>query len=787
MAKKVIRKKYDNGGPVGPPIKNYKKEKTELVLPPIKQLKHSINRYIPINSAVPSARNADPIVQKGTQDYIDWYSHPETMKKAKKNTGLGEKELMSLINYGVKVPTIPVSKAYPFLGEDSQAEFQGYNVAPKEQIIYEKGVSRGVIGHERGHAGGQDTVFGPALMQVLGDATKQKTKNAKREVKRYMNIPEEAYGNFHQFRTQLGLKPGETIKDVKDLQKRVKASKTDTENFYQTFDDENIVKAINTIAQTGNGESPTYAKYGGVMRKKYALGSPVPEDPSIAITRSQIAQAKAAQKAAGDPLATGLNMFGNLAMSVGQQMMQKGISEGGGADGKGIAGFLNKNQGAMDSLFGTMQGIEAGASFAVGGVAQGVPINAEGNEIVETPGGEPVELEGASHENGGIDLTVPAGTEIYSQQLKGPDGRTMAARKKTREGKEAKLGKTLQVAPTDKLLRNAYKRTKQANAVVDAQDMNKMKIAQMITQMGEAYAMGGTVQKYALGGDTGYGEDGRFIKPVIDADPSDIPTSQSIYSDMNPSSTKSTSNFNLGLDNLFGNITAGDALGLYGQYKASTDPLKNTRAQRATDTPNINAYKDYGKRGLNELEKTKGYLEGQRASALGNLNLDRVAASSRNRAGARGINTLRSLDIATDVQAQKAKGAVNDQFNQMMAGIFDKAAGMMNQQDQMVMQGEAGRDAADRADKDAYYSAMAKDIATKNTGMQYIGKNINEMKTRNVTGKLLNKLSENFDVNAMTGEVSKNGVTVAKAGTWEIGPNGELIDKRTKKEIKPKQ
>lgn len=528
-------------------------------------------------------------------------------------------------------------------------------------------------------------------------------------------------------------------------------------------------------------------------RKKYALGSPVPEDPSIAITRNQIAQAKAAQTAANDPTAKGLNMFGNLAMSVGQQMMQKGISEGGGEDGKGIAGFLNKNQGTMNTMFGAMQGIGAGASFALGGVAKtkrtkfangGVPINAEGGEVVEVPGGEPVELDGASHANGGINMEVPGGTEIYSQQLKGPDGRTMASRKKSREGKEAKLGKTLQVAPTDKLLRNAYKRTKQANAVVDAQDMNKMKIAQMITQMGETYAMGGTVQKYEDGGTTGYGEDGRFIKPIIDADPSDIPTSQSIYSDMNPSSTAPTgSGFNLGLDSILGNVTAGDALGLYGQYKASTDPLKNTRAQRASDTPNINAFKDYGKRGLNELDKSKGYLEGQRASALGNLNLDRVAASSRNRAGARGINTLRALDIATDTQAQKAKESVNNQFNSMMAGIFDKASGMMNQQDQMVMQGEQGRDAADRADKDAYYSAMARDIATKNTGMQYMGKNINEMKTRKVTNTLMNKLYPNFQVDGMSGDVTKGGTTIAKAGTWEL-VDGVLRDKKTKKEIK---
>jgi hypothetical protein len=38
--------KYADGGPVGPPVKNYKKEGAELVLPPIKQLKHTIKRYM---------------------------------------------------------------------------------------------------------------------------------------------------------------------------------------------------------------------------------------------------------------------------------------------------------------------------------------------------------------------------------------------------------------------------------------------------------------------------------------------------------------------------------------------------------------------------------------------------------------------------------------------------------------------------------------------------------------------------------------------------------------------
>lgn len=538
-------------------------------------------------------------------------------------------------------------------------------------------------------------------------------------------------------------------------------------------------------------------------RKKYAFGSPVIEDPSVALTNNQIAHAKAQVKASKDPLAQGLGMFGNLAMSVGQGLMSQGMAAGQGADGKGVAGILNKNQGALDAMFGVLGGSSMG-SFALGGTVKkskrlkyatgGVPIEAEGNEIIQIPGGEPVELDGASHANGGMDLTVPEGTEIYSQQLKGPDGKTMAQRKKYREGRVAKVNKTLSEAPSDKLLRNALARTKQGNAVVDAQDMNKMKMAQLMAQMGQSFAMGGIVpdpEELALAQQ-------QLVAPEPTTYYNNNPIGGALNYNQDVSSTDTTGvtptptttswmDKLTGAGNMLGdatsNITAGDALGLYGQYKASTDPLKNTRAQRATDVANKNAYRDFGKAGLNELDKAKGFLGGQRASAMKDIQLDQVSSASRNRAGARGINTLRALGIATDTQAQKAKDSVNNQFNAMMAGMFEKAAGMQTQRDQAVMSGEERRLAADAADKDAYYAAMAKDIATRNTGTQHIGKNINEMKTRKVTGELMNRLSSNFDVDPMTGKVTKGGITIGNVGDFEM-VKGELVDKRTKKQVK---
>ena len=160
------------------------------------------------------------------------------------------------------------------------------------------------------------------------------------------------------------------------------------------------------------------------------------ESPDQAIADNNIRLSKAQQKAMSNPLTQGLDIFGNIAMQVGSSMMSKGISAGEGVDGKGIAGFLNNNQNFINTLLG---GLNAGASFATGGVAGNKQINAEGGEVIETPGGQPQELQGASHEQGGIDMTVPSGTEIYSDRLVGADGKTMAERKKLREKQISKI------------------------------------------------------------------------------------------------------------------------------------------------------------------------------------------------------------------------------------------------------------------------------------------------------------------------------------------------------------
>ena len=125
-------------------------------------------------------------------------------------------------------------------------------------------------------------------------------------------------------------------------------------------------------------------------------------------------------------------------------------------------------------------------------------INAEGGEVIETPGGQPQELQGPSHSQGGIDMQVPSGTEIYSDRLKGADGKTMAERKKVREKQISKIEKLLQKNPNDSALKKTLEKTKQNNDFLDKQDLSQMQFVKDLVDH---------TNKFAFGGITGPGDD----------------------------------------------------------------------------------------------------------------------------------------------------------------------------------------------------------------------------------------------------------------------------------------
>lgn len=515
---------------------------------------------------------------------------------------------------------------------------------------------------------------------------------------------------------------------------------------------------------------------------KYAFGGI--ENPDTALYENQIDWAKAALEA-DNGLTKTLDILGAVGMQVGSSMMSQGMSKGQGVSSGGFNWGSLLNQGMQG--IGTYAGMQqTPKTYASGGKV----INVEGGEIVETPNGIPMEMVGPSHAQGGINMTIPNGTtEIFSKRVKGPDGKTMAARKKIREKQVSKLQKELEKDPTNKILQKTLEKTLVNNELQEQEDLMMMQNIRNKKQ--------GKTAKFA---------DGGLYNPAYDpslwdwqgmamqANPSfflDMVTPDSrskgsaslnytespTYStpdygltdaDFQGAVTDAPANKGAGMDwnNVFGSgLSFGDMVGMAGNIYSMTAPMKNTLKNRAGDTPNINAFKDYGKEGLQVLDKSKQYVNQVRDQQLKSLETSRAGAINRGRNSARGINTLRAMDLATDMGANQQKNAIFQQFAQAMMGILGQEAQMENQQDAMVMQGEQQRDFADRQDRDNFYSQMAQNIANMGTGLQKTGRDINQVKTRNVTGKAMNNMFNYAQIDPMTGELYAKSNIVLSGST----------------------
>ena len=497
------------------------------------------------------------------------------------------------------------------------------------------------------------------------------------------------------------------------------------------------------------------------------------ENPEQAIADNNIRLSKAQQKAMSNPLTQGLDIFGNIAMQVGSTMMSKGISAGEGEDGKGIAGFLNNNQNFISTLLG---GLNASASFATGGIAGNRKINAEGGEVIETPGGQPQELQGPSHSQGGIDMQVPSGTEIYSDRLVGADGKTMADRKKLREKQISKIEKLLQKNPNDPALKKTLEKTKQNNDFLDKQDLSQMQFVKDLVEHSNKFALGGYVDeespmpifnnKYkdllglfskGLPTDVGttYYPDPMVENMLKDKNTQDLqnlnntqpevyaPAStdpEGKYGNATPAKTRDAKNFSL--NDYLGGATFGDMLGMGANLFGPMAQMKNTLDNRNATPIEQNWYKDFGKQAISKIQEQYGLLDDIRDTALQNLEKDRAGSISRNNNSARSINTQRALNLATDAAVNNNKSDMFSKFAQSVLGIKSLEASQLAQNDQMRMTGEDRRAERELQNTDNFFSNMAKNISDKYRGIGETGKSLNDMKERDVTQKNIEKQLE---------------------------------------------
>jgi hypothetical protein len=112
-------------------------------------------------------------------------------------------------------------------------------------------------------------------------------------------------------------------------------------------------------------------------------------------------------------------------------------------------------------------------------------VEVEDEEVIQPPTGNAVEVRGNTHEEGGIPMDLEQGTVVYSSKLKGPDGRTMADRKKRRDQLLEKLAKQLKDSKADSIHRATIERAMETTLLEDMSDVTVMQQAFLKEQGGE--------------------------------------------------------------------------------------------------------------------------------------------------------------------------------------------------------------------------------------------------------------------------------------------------------------
>lgn len=100
----------------------------------------------------------------------------------------------------------------------------------------------------------------------------------------------------------------------------------------------------------------------------------------------------------------------------------------------------------------------------------GVPVEVEGGEAVQTPQ-ELINVEGASHEAGGVDMMLGMEDIVYSKRLKGADGKSFAERKNSRNNKLKKAAAALRENQNDAINRSTFEKVFGDYMQEEAQDL----------------------------------------------------------------------------------------------------------------------------------------------------------------------------------------------------------------------------------------------------------------------------------------------------------------------------
>lgn len=210
-----------------------------------------------------------------------------------------------------------------------------------------------------------------------------------------------------------------------------------------------------------------------------------------ALTRANIANAKARLNSTNG-LTDALDLGGTLAMSIGQSLAGQGISKGlsvAQADlsaGNITQDVYNKRANTLNGMNLLNSAIGAiGGGTGLGLYALGTPATgmmggiAEGGELMEHPNGQYQDIQGPSHEQGGVPFEASPLAKIYSDRVK-IDGVSIADRTRKRIARNVSLEQILNRDPYNTVVRKSWERYKNNTEKINTQEL---KLQELISNL----------------------------------------------------------------------------------------------------------------------------------------------------------------------------------------------------------------------------------------------------------------------------------------------------------------
>lgn len=347
-------------------------------------------------------------------------------------------------------------------------------------------------------------------------------------------------------------------------------------------------------------------------------------------------------------------------------------------------------------------------------------INAEGGEVVQLPDGRSFNLKGPSHSNGGINLSLPDGSVVFSDQLK-IGNKTVAERKKNRDKTISSLKERLNKTK-DPFLKNTAERTINNLAQEEIKDI--------------------------------------FIQQNANDNNGSISAAEGAVVD--PTKSKG-----MGLTDVAGILSTGIGIigNLFSQGKAADGYGK--------EMPNF--FKDYGTESLNKLRAMEEDLRTEKTTA-GNeldrkLRADKQTIAAQIGTSGADINVQRALRTSSKMAADAAQAngllGLERIFQEKNQALGVEQANLLEKMDEKKSLGAAeafeyNEALADnyRMNKDAETANLLKSIMGIPTLIGKIGENKQAMESQEMMKGMINSMKEGVGTLNPMGMPSSAGVNV---------------------------